>query len=213
MSLGAVEVWPVLLPAREQRLAEPPLDDILQLAAAAAEGLAPELRAPFAFFGHSMGAILAFEVARYLRRARRPGPMGLAVSGYGAPHIRLDRHWAHDMPTLDFLEQVRDLNGTPKEVFEADELLSLLLPMLRADFKAVETYRYIEEPPLDCAILAYGGRFDDEITEEQILAWRVHTSSRFVCRMFDGDHFYINSQRTALIGKLAEDLRQAADDP
>jgi medium-chain acyl-[acyl-carrier-protein] hydrolase len=213
MSLGAVEVWPVLLPAREQRLAEPPLDDILQLAAAAAEGLAPELRAPFAFFGHSMGAILAFEVARYLRRARRPGPMGLAVSGYGAPHIRLDRHWAHDMPTLDFLEQVRDLNGTPKEVFEADELLSLLLPMLRADFKAVETYRYIEEPPLDCAILAYGGRFDDEITEEQILASRVHTSSRFVCRMFDGDHFYINSQRTALIGKLAEDLRQAADDP
>jgi medium-chain acyl-[acyl-carrier-protein] hydrolase len=117
------------------------------------------------------------------------------------------------MPTPDFLEQVRDLNGTPKEVFEADELLSLLVPMLRADFKAVETYRYIEEPPLDCAVLAYGGRFDDEISEEQILAWRAYTNTGFVCRMFDGDHFYINSHRTMLISSLVDDLRVVAANP
>jgi medium-chain acyl-[acyl-carrier-protein] hydrolase len=204
-----IEVWPVPLPGREHRLAEAPIDDLVVLAAVVAEELGPFLDSPFALFGHSMGALLAFEVARHLRREGRENPACLAVSAHRAPHIPKDHDRIYDKPTLEFLEELRRLKGTPAEVLANPELLALMLPTLRADFKAVELYRHIEEPPLECPIVAYGGTRDEEIREEQLVAWRTHTIGEFSHRMFDGDHFYLNTRRDELITQLKCDLERA----
>lgn len=205
----AVEVVPVSLPGREHRLAESPIDDMRALAAAIAPELGSALEPPFAFFGHSMGALLAFELARLLRREGRDGPACLAVSAYRAPHLPLDRARVSDLPEPDFLDELRRLNGTPAEVLANSELLALLLPALRADFRAVELYEYTEEAPLACPILAYGGSEDDEVSEAQLQAWRGHTAGGFLHRMFDGGHFYLSTARHALVARLGADVQRA----
>jgi surfactin synthase thioesterase subunit len=204
----AIEVWPVALPGREHRLAESPIDDIRLLAAAVGDELSRVLEPPFALFGHSMGALLAFELARHLRRQGRPGPRCLIVSAHRAPHLPDQQDRIHDKPTSEFLEELRQLNGTSAGVLGDRELVELLLPVLRADFKAAETYRYAEEPPLRCPIVAYGGTRDGMIPEAQIAAWRAHTDGGFAQRMFDGDHFYIQTRREELIAQLVLDLQR-----
>jgi surfactin synthase thioesterase subunit len=204
----AIEVWPVALPGREHRLAESPIDDIRLLAAAVGDELGRALEPPFALFGHSMGALLAFELARHLRRQGRPGPRCLIVSAHRAPHLPDGQDRIHDKPTSEFLQELRQLNGTSAGVLGDRELVELLLPVLRADFKAAELYRYAEEPPLRCPIVAYGGTRDGMIAEAQIAAWHAHTDGGFAQRMFDGDHFYIQTKREELIAHLALDLQR-----
>jgi medium-chain acyl-[acyl-carrier-protein] hydrolase len=203
---ATIEVRPVTLPGREHRLAEPAFDDVLALAAAMAGELSASFEPPFAFFGHSMGALLAFELARHLRRSGRPGPACLAVSAHRAPQIPKDEETTYDKPTDEFLAELRRLDGTPAEVLDHSELLDLILPVLRADFKAVESYRYDEEPPLACPIVAYGGTLDDEIPKQHIMAWRDQTRCDFCARMFDGGHFYVNARRDEVIAQLGSDL-------
>jgi medium-chain acyl-[acyl-carrier-protein] hydrolase len=204
----AIEVWPVALPGREHRLDESPIDDLRLLAAAVGDELARFLEPPFALFGHSMGALLAFELARHLRRQGRPGPRCLIVSAHRAPHLPDEQDRIHDMPTSEFLQELRQLNGTPAGVLGDRKLVELLLPVLRADFKAAELYRYTEEPPLRCPIVAYGGTTDGMISEAQLAAWDVHTDGGFAQRMFEGDHFYIQTKREELIARLALDLQR-----
>lgn len=204
----AIEVWPVALPGREHRLAESPIDDIRLLAAALGDELGRVLEPPFALFGHSMGAILAFELARHLRRQGRPGPRCLIVSAHRAPHLPDEQDRIHDKPTSEFLQELRQLNGTSAGVLGDRELVELLLPVLRADFKAAELYRYVEEPPLRCPIVAYGGTSDGMISETQLAAWNAHTDGGFAQRMFEGDHFYIQTKREELIAQLALDLQR-----
>lgn len=204
----SIEVCPVQLPGHGTRLREPLATRLSPQVEALAAGLAPAFDRPFAFFGHSMGALLSFELARYLRRLGRPAPLHLFVSGHGAPHLPDRNPPLHALPDDQFVARLRELNGTPEEVLRHQELLQLLIPVLRADFAVCETYVYQPEPPLDCPISAYGGLGDGYVNREELAAWQAQTTGRFSVRMFPGDHFYLNNpaNRTHLLMALARDL-------
>jgi medium-chain acyl-[acyl-carrier-protein] hydrolase len=205
----SIEVWPVHLPGRERRIAEEPIPSIAGLVAAMTEGLRDLLDGRFALFGHSMGALLSFELTRQLRRQGLAGPRCLAVSGFGAPHIPSIRAPIGHLPDVEFLAELHRLQGTPPGVLDDPELVELLLPVLRADFLAVETYCFEADTPLTCPIFAYGGASDTEVPGEHLVQWDLHTSGAFATRLFRGDHFYLHSRRAELIANLARDLTGA----
>jgi len=210
---GFVEVCPVQLPGRGRRLSEPLYDRLLPLAAAAGEAVAAACRGSFALFGHSFGAMLAFEVARWLRRRGGPMPEHLFVSGCSAPQLPEPNLPIHDLPEPEFIEQLRRLNGTPEEVLANPELLELIIPILRADFAVCRSYAYQHEAPLSCPISAYGGLRDSDVSRERLEAWREQTSGAFALRMFPGDHFFVNTDRLLLLRVVSQELRLAAAGP
>jgi medium-chain acyl-[acyl-carrier-protein] hydrolase len=203
-----VEVCAVQLPGRGARLGEPALTNLLAVVEAAAPSLQPYFDRPFAFFGHSMGAIIAFELARHLRSTRAIEPTRLFVSGHGAPQIPSEHGQTYQLPDAEFVESLRRLNGTPEEVLSHPELLELMLPLLRADFEAIETYAYTEGEPLNCPITAFGGLQDLEVSRQEIEGWRAQTSSRFMLRMLPGDHFFIHSAQRLLLQTLSRELHE-----
>lgn len=202
----AIEVCPMQLPGRENRLMDPPFAQLPPLVEAAGKALLPYLDKPFAFFGHSLGALVTFELARLLRRDHALRPVKLFVSGHSAPHIPDTEPPIHNLPQTEFLERIRGLNGMSEAVLENAELMELLVPILRADFSICETYAYRDGTPLDCPISALGGLQDRHVSRADLEGWRQHTSASFSLRMFPGGHFYLNSQRALLLQTVARDL-------
>ena len=203
---ASIELCAVQLPGRGARHAERPFARIGPLVEAAAENLLPYMDRPFALFGHSIGAIISFELARHLRRKHQLEPVRLLVSGRRAPHVPDTEPPTYDLPEPEFIEKLRQLNGTPQEVMEHAELMQLMIPLLRADFAISETYSYYEEAPLSCPISAYGGLQDTEVPRENLEAWREHTTAAFVLRMLPGDHFFINQSQSHLTWMVAREL-------
>jgi surfactin synthase thioesterase subunit len=190
---------------REQAYsALPPLLDAMTPA------LLPYLDKPFALFGHSMGAIIAFELARKLRRDFHVRSECLIVSARVAPTKPLPRPPICRLGSTEFKEALRDLNGTPREVLENAELMTLLMGLLRADFAVHEEYRYSEGAPLECPIIAFAGTADPEASPEDIEAWREFTTGRFEKRVIPGDHFYIVTAKALLLRFLSQDLDEIA---
>ena len=201
-----VEVVPIQLPGRENRFDEPAIDSTDLLAGRLQEGLLSYLDRPFALFGHSMGALLAFELARNLR-TKGLEPVHVFASGCKAPHLPRDRSThRHHLPDQQFMAAVSDMNGLPREVLEHADLMELVLPALRSDFKLVETYRYRSQPPLRCPVSAFGGLHDNEATQGEIEAWSRHTVGPFQVQMLPGDHFFVTSSRPRLLRLLTEQL-------
>jgi len=206
-------VVPVRLPGRESRASEPPFERMEPLVGALLEQIRPFLGAPFAFFGHSMGAGIAFELARALRRAGLPLPQSLHVSGARAPQFRLN-HVPPPEPTLrDFIEELRRLEGFPPSVLNQPELLKLALPALLADARLYRTYVYTPEPPLDVPVYAYGGDADPNVTAAHLEAWREQTTSHFERAEFPGGHFYLESALPALLATLRAHLHRQPGEP
>lgn len=203
-----VEVCPVQIPGRESRLREQPYERLEPMIQALADLLPPYLDLPFVFFGHSMGAMISFELARELRRRGQALPLHLFVSGRQAPHLPLREKPIHALPEAEFLEELRRLNGTPEEVLRHEELMKLLTPILRADFSVNETYAYAAEPPFDLGISAFGGLGDEEVSREGVEAWKEHTRGRFRVRMLPGDHFFITSARDLILESIVRDLAE-----
>ncbi|WP_285752297.1 alpha/beta fold hydrolase [Lentzea sp. NBRC 105346] len=201
----------VRLPGREARIAEPPHRKLAELVPAVAEELADTLdvgERRLVFFGHSMGALVAFELARHLRRTARRLPDRLIVSGRPAPHVPYPPgyEFVHDLPWERLVERLRGYSGTPEALLADPELLEMFLPTLRADFEVVETYRYSPQPPLPCGIAAYGGLTDDEVPSATLAAWADHTSGPFRLRLFDGGHFYLDGQRGEVAKAVLTDM-------
>jgi medium-chain acyl-[acyl-carrier-protein] hydrolase len=205
---GSVAVCPVNLPGRESRIRERPRTDLEGLVGEIARAMLPHLDRPFALFGHSMGAVLAFEVARRLRGEYMKSPSHLFVSGHRAPQIRGQRQ-SYDLPEPEFIQVLHDLNGTVREVLKHPELLELMLPLLRADFELCETYSFTPGPPLDCPLTALGGLFDPDVTQEHLELWRAQTTGPFAARMLPGDHFFIRTEQALLLRTVANGLVQA----
>lgn len=203
----AVSVYPVHLPGRERRLSEKPFTRAQSLVEAAAAAILPHLDRPFAFFGHSMGAMISFELARYLRRHNHPQPTQLFISGSRAPQLRVNDTITYNLPDAEFAEELRRLNGTPGEVFEHPELMELMTPVLRADFEVCQTYRYTREPALDCPITAFGGLQDEGVSREMLKAWEEQTTGRFRLWMLPGDHFFVNSAPERILSILSRELQ------
>ncbi|PMB28391.1 putative thioesterase [Fischerella thermalis CCMEE 5319] len=202
-----VEVCSIELPGRLKQMKSPPFTGMEPLVSAIAPILLPYLDKPFAFFGHSMGGLLSFELARQLRREHNLTPVHLFVSASRAPQIPSPKPPIHALPETEFKEELRRLNGTPASVLENTELMHLLTPILRADFAVLETYVYIQEPPLECSITAFGGLEDQEVSLQELEGWRSQTQNSFQLQMFSGDHFFIHSAQSLLIEDLARDLR------
>lgn len=203
---AGVEVCLAHLPGRDTRLREPPYTDLMRLVETLGRAIAPHLDRPFAFFGHSMGAMISFELARLLRREGRQSPAALFLSGRQAPQLPVTERRSFDLPDEEFKEKLLELNGTPREVLEHPELMELMMPLLRADFSVVETYEYEPGPPLDCPILAFGGTEDPSVSQEQVEGWRAQTTSLFRLWMIPGDHFFLNSAADLLLQRLSREL-------
>jgi medium-chain acyl-[acyl-carrier-protein] hydrolase len=167
--------------------------------------ITPYLDRPFAFFGHSMGAAIAFELTRSLRSHGKTLPMALYVSAARAPQFRLNWTPPPKPNDRELLEQLRRLDGVPSEVLDNPQMMQYALPVLRADTALFRNYVYLPEPPLPFPIFAYGGRLDPNVSTKHLEAWREQTTSTFVRREFEGGHFFINSAADELLGVLLTD--------
>lgn len=204
-----VDVCAVQLPGRENRLREPPVTSITALADALARELAPALDRPYAIFGHSMGALLAYLLVHRLARAGAPTPELLFVSGHRAPHLPDDATPVHGLPDDALIAEIgRRYDGIPAEVLQHRDLLELLLPTLRADLTAVETYRHVDLGPLSCPLVACGGSADRRASAEQLGAWKRHTVADFRQEEYPGGHFYLQNPltRSRLLAQVLADL-------
>lgn len=203
-----VQAHPVQLPGRGSRLREKPLDRIEPLVAGIAEAIFPLTDKPFALFGHSMGALIVFEVARYLRRVYATPPVHLFVSGRCAPQDRERGEPTSHLGDREFLGELRRLNGTPQAVLENAELMQLLLPAIRADFAVSENYRYAPEPPLACPISAFAGTEDRLASREELEGWRTQTAAEFTLRLLPGDHWFPHTAQDELLSLIARELER-----
>jgi medium-chain acyl-[acyl-carrier-protein] hydrolase len=208
----AVEVCGIQLPGREHRWSEPPVGSIDELIPPLVEGLRPWLNRPYAFYGHSLGARIAFEVARALRGTGLPQPSHLFVGASPAPQIPWSWPALRSMEDGDFLDEIqRRYGGIPKQILAEPELLAALLPTLRADVALMETYRYIPEGPLDCPITAIGGAGDRIVPPSALQAWWTQTRNCFELHLLEGDHFFLQSQRQRLLGLISAELARLPD--
>lgn len=202
----SVELCPVELPGRGSRIAEPPHTRLETLIPELAAGLQPYLERPFVLFGHSMGALISFELARYLRDRHGKEPLHLFLSAHRAPQHANSGPLTHTLPEAELLEKLRDLEGTPPEILAHQELMALLLPIIRADFELCERYAYSPAPPLASPISVFGGLQDQQAGREALEGWRVQTTGTFTLRLFAGGHFYLLNQQTPLLGIMAQEL-------
>jgi len=208
---GLFDVRPVQLPGHETRRSQPPVARVEPLAEALAEAIAAdqaEATAGYALFGHSFGALVAFETARVLQAGCRPGsPLFLAASACRAPHqgsrIRVQE-------SIDFL---RAAGGTPPEVLENAEFMAAIEPALRADLEAESVYRRTSEARLRLPIAAFGGRADPFTAPEDVASWAAHTSEWCSVTLFEGGHFFLAEGAAAVRARLATVLEQARGVP
>jgi medium-chain acyl-[acyl-carrier-protein] hydrolase len=206
-NLPTVEVYSARLPGRGRRIDEAPFTQLTPLVEAIAGAIVPLLDREFSFFGHSMGAVIAFELAQLLRREHGLSPAHLFVSGRNAPHTPERRPPTYHLPDADIIEDLRRLNGTPPEVLEDPEFRKLLMRVVRADFELIQTYKYSPQPPLDCPITAFGGGRDEDVWHEDIELWRDHTTGVFEnVTFFDGNHFFIHTHAQLLFHELSRRL-------
>ena len=209
-----VQLCAVQFPGRETRLRERPYMDLEGLLDGASEAIRPYLDTPFALYGHSMGALIAFELARRLRREGAPAPRRLIVSGHRAPHLPNSHPPIAHLPDLDFLAELRQrYEGIPEEVLRHTNLIALLLPSLRADMALIERYAYVAAQPLECSISAYGGLQDRVATEAELAAWQTQTQGLFSLNLFSGNHFFIRSAATAVVTTLSRELAEMGQSP
>lgn len=206
-----VEVVAVALPGKEARFREPVPAGLDALVDDLAQALAPRLDGRFALFGHSMGALVAYELARRLRRAGRAQPERLFVSAFRAPHVPQLRPALHALPEALLLAEMHRLDGTPAEVLGQPELMRALIPGLRADLALCERYRHRPEPPLAVPITCLGGLTDRRVSRFELYAWRLHTRADFRLRYLPGGHFFPYQAPSLVRRAVCADLGLARD--
>jgi surfactin synthase thioesterase subunit len=201
-----VRVHPVSLPGRERLHQLPLCRDIKSLIEQILPPVTRELDGPYAIFGHSMGALVGFELACALRDAGFGEPTRLVVSAYHSAHVSRRHPPIRDASDAIVLDQVRSLGGAPEELLASAEYLAMMLPMLRADLAVIETYRFEPRPPLTCPVVAVGGQDDQAYLPEELDGWRDLTVGRFERKLFPGGHFYLVPQRKLLLEYLRPQL-------
>jgi medium-chain acyl-[acyl-carrier-protein] hydrolase len=202
---ATIDVCPVVLPGREHRMREPASADLRALADQLAQALRPLVRrTPYAIYGHSMGSWLGFELVRALRRLRLPAPEHLYVGARRAPHLPSDRPPISDLDRDAFVAAVQDrYQAIPEALLAQPAILDLFLPTLRADFGALDAYRYTEEEPLDVPITAFRGARDTVVPPDGLRAWAQHTRGAFVQHTLPGGHFFLDEDRDLLTSFLS----------
>ncbi len=210
---ASVEVVPVHLPGRDERLREPSFRRLDPLLDALAEVFAPCLDMPYAFYGHSLGGWIAYYLAQRFAWTGARLPAHLFVGASRAPHI-LNRHAPiHALPRDRFVEQVsRRYGQIPPAILAQRELMDLLVPITQADMELFETVDHRPADPLPVPIFAFAGETDGEITLSEVAAWREHTRARFTCESLPGDHFFLKSCAPALLSRVEQEMRALPHD-
>lgn len=201
-----VELVAIQLPGREERQFEAPFDDLKPLVRVLVQVLRPYLGVRVALLGHCAGALLAFELARELRRRLGAEPSHLFVASHAAPHLPSSGVRLSGLPDGEFRTQLGALGGTPPAVLENTELWNLMLPSLRADVALWEGYRYVEDEPLTCPITAFGGAADEGVNRGALEAWRPHTTGAFRLHVVQGGHFIVGDAAAELTRAVTEEL-------
>jgi medium-chain acyl-[acyl-carrier-protein] hydrolase len=206
-----IELNAVQLPGRERRHAEPSLRRIPAIAEAMAAALLPVLDRPYALFGHSMGALLCYEATRVLRRLGAPLPLALFLSGRRAPNVPDDEPPIHALSDAGFVTALCErYNGIPQIILDQPDMMRMLLPAMRSDIEAIETYRHVPEAPLAMPFVIMGGRDDPQLTPPNIAGWRSLTTGSYRERLFPGGHFYLQEDRAPLVSEIAGGLTALA---
>ncbi len=196
------EVLPVELPGRGARLQESLKYDMDSLVDELIDSIKTGLDKPFLFFGHSMGALVAFELARKLQQMNLPLPEKLFLSSHSAPQITKRSPVMHKLPENDFIRELKELNGMPDEFFNSKELLDIFLPIIKADYTVCETYKFEVTSKLPIPIVAIRGTDDESVLAEDMLDWNKVTAGKFEFYEFPGDHFFINKKQEEFIAFL-----------
>lgn len=205
-----VEAFALQYPGRGARILEPAFTRLSPLVEKITDELLPYMDKPYTFFGHSMGALVGFEVARQLRREHGLAPGYLFVSGCNSPQDRQNESRYSLLPENELIDELTRFDGAPKEVLENRELMNLMLPTIRADFAVCEDYSYASESLLSCPIIAVGGIDDHETSRTRLELWRNETDSYFELKMFEGGHFFINSAHKPLLQFVTRQLERTA---
>jgi medium-chain acyl-[acyl-carrier-protein] hydrolase len=206
----SIETNLVHYPGRGSRFNESSIKNFFVLVDEIYRAILLILDKPFIFFGHSMGGTIAFELARQLSRRNLPQPQILFVSAQAAPQLPHPNPSIHTSSDSEFIKFLRELNGIPADVINHSELMELLLPTLRADFEAVEKYKYItDEHQLTCPIIAFGGTDDPRVKPEHLEGWSYQTNASFKSYYFSGDHFFINTVRQSVIASMITEIKSS----
>jgi len=180
---------------------------LAEMVAEAADGIKPLLGGKFIFFGHSLGGLVSFELARMLRKEGLQGPGHLFVSGTRAPDVARREDDIHNLSDRVFTEKLREMEGTPSEILTNTEMLEIMLPMIRSDFKAFETYKFSPADPLDCPITAFCGNNDKFVIPDDCRKWANHTSGAFDSIILNGNHFFMHEQYRTITEKIKKALQ------
>ena len=202
-----VDLCPVQPPGRGNRLSEEPQRNLYTLAQDAASAISGLLDVPFVLFGHSLGALVGFEVARNLRYLGLRSPQCLIVSACRAPHTLMHTQCLHRMSEPQLTRELRALGGTPEEVLSEPRLLRCILPTLRADFETFESYSFRPGKLLDCPIYGYAGASDPRAPAEGMRGWQDHTAQTYSLKLLPGGHFFLHESEVALLDHLWGRLR------
>ncbi|MDJ0287732.1 MULTISPECIES: thioesterase II family protein [Bacillus] len=199
-----VEIVSVQLPGRENRFKECAFSDLETLLECLIEEISPFLDKSFAFFGHSMGALVSFELARKLRKNKMMLPSYLFLSAFSAPSIYKGKG-IHNLDDEALINEIINLNGTPKEIAANTDLMRLFLPLLRSDFSIIDNYKYVSEPKLSVPMMIFGG-LEDSIPRSDLIQWQVETNESFNLTFLPGDHFYIHDEKDNIIDIIDKEL-------
>lgn len=201
-----VDVFALELPGRGRRFRERLLGDMDSIVNDAMKGILPLLGNDFIFFGHSLGGLIAFELVRKLRRKRFSLPRHLFVSGVVAPQIPNNEPPVCNLPHDAFIKKLKEMGGTPPDVFDNEELLELMIPMLRSDFQVYETYKYVSEAPLECPITVFGGARDKIVKPKYIKEWSRQTSILFSHHILNSGHFFIHTHLSDILDVITRTI-------
>lgn len=205
-----IELCAVQLPGRGSRFRESPCTSFRTLIHTLGDVLCARQRQhplPFAFFGHSLGALVAFELARYCRDQGWDMPEHLIVSGCRAPPLREKSRRLHELPDAQLIEKLRDYNGTPSEILDNQEFMRLLLPVVRADFALGADYHYETAAPLAIPVTTFAGQQDHHASPHDMQEWQRHACAAYQSHIFRGDHFFINEEKRSVLDRLSTILR------
>ncbi|MDZ4262471.1 MAG: alpha/beta fold hydrolase [Pseudomonadota bacterium] len=207
-----IELHTIQLPGREDRFSQRPFRRLIDAATSVAGELAPMIDKPMVLFGHSMGAILAYETARLLDQMRSRPVAGLIMSGHGAPSLQSPtQRCRYDSGDDELLADLHRLNGTPAELLADRALMAAYLPTLRADYEVLDTYQWAPGTHLSCPIIAYSGLQDREVTPATVAGWEQMTTGSYVERWFEGEHFYLFDYQHSVLPTLVQDVMRLTD--